>query len=438
MFDIEPGDLGPSIRSRRAMCADYNKVNSSSFRCRPQPPTTWYCAPHCVILCQNAGSHGLMGPREQLLGLIQQLYAAPGCHEGWHAFLEDVCGAMNGSGASFISLNLQSVHHASVAMTVRTDPAALRAYHDHWGAFDPWACSPRLSELGSEGVIIGDGLISHVQFRRTAFYADFGRPYDIVRCIAGMIESGPQVFSVISINGTERRGAFGAAESALLNALMPHLRRALQLHRRLVSAETISHDLAGAIDRARHAVLLVTAAGRVTFMNSAAERLVATRDVLTVDGGELRAAGADDTARLRSLLADAAATSMGRGVGAGGALALGRPSGRRPLMAFVSPLPGRKVLFPTSDPATAMVVVTDPERGEIPDADVLGTLLGLTPAEAKLTRLLAEGFTIKDAAAGLDLRTETVRTRVKTIFEKTSTHSQAALGRLALSLTTRL
>jgi len=173
-------------------------------------------------------------------------------------------------------------------------------------------------------------------------------------------------------------------------------------------------------------------------MNRAAERLIATRDVLTLDRGELRAARASDTTRLRSLLADAVATSTAGGVGAGGTLALGRSSGGRPLMTCVSPLCGRKTHFPGIAPAAAMVIVTDPERGEVPDADVLGALLRLTPAEAKLTRLLALGFTINDAAVDLGLRRDTVRTRVKTIFEKTSTHSQAALMRLALLATTRL
>jgi len=49
-----------------------------------------------------------MDPREHLLGLIEQLYAAPGTAEGWHPFLDRLCTILNGSAASFISHDLTS------------------------------------------------------------------------------------------------------------------------------------------------------------------------------------------------------------------------------------------------------------------------------------------------------------------------------------------
>jgi len=49
-----------------------------------------------------------------------------------------------------------------------------------------------------------------------------------------------------------------------------------------------------------------------------------------------------------------------------------------------------------------------------------------------LTHLVAQGITLDEASARLGLRVETVRTRLKTIFEKTDTHRQADLVRLVL------
>jgi PAS domain-containing protein len=54
---------------------------------------------------------------------------------------------------------------------------------------------------------------------------------------------------------------------------MPHIQRGLQLHRRLVTSEGLVETLADAVDVTAHAVLLVNAAGRVTFMNRAATQL---------------------------------------------------------------------------------------------------------------------------------------------------------------------
>ena len=68
----------------------------------------------------------------------------------------------------------------------------------------------------------------------------------------------------------------------------------------------------------------------------------------------------------------------------------------------------------------------------LPDADVLRQVFGLTPAKAALASLLAMGLTLHQAAGTLHVTRETVRSRLKTIFQKTGTHRQADLVRLLL------
>ena len=82
--------------------------------------------------------------------------------------------------------------------------------------------------------------------------------------------------------------------------------------------------------------------------------------------------------------------------------------------------------------AAAVVSITDPEVTAVPDDVTLSQTFGLTPAEARLTRLLAEGTSLAEAAARLGLRRETARTRIKIIFEKTGTHRQAELVSLVM------
>lgn len=375
-----------------------------------------------------------MDAADRLLDLLEKLYAAPGTDDGWLAFLNDLQGAMSGSAVTFISHDFRE-RYTSTAMTTLTDAASLKEYRDHWGAQDPWAYSKRLQRVGAGSVVIGDELIAHTDMKRTAFYNDFARHHDVVRCVVGMIELAPRVMSVVSVNGSERRGPFDNEQAALLEQLMPHLHRALQVHRRVSAAEGISEGVASVIARSSRAVFLTDVEGRVTFMNAAASQLVAMRDGLTVERGQLRAARPSDTTSIQVLLADVVKTSNGDGLGAGGALALGRPSGRRPLAVLVCPMSRRRTVFPGLETAAAMVFVSDPERSTVPDEDMLQALFGLTPAESKLTHLLAQGVSLQEAAARLSLRSETVRCRVKTIFEKTSTHGQAELVRLILSAT---
>lgn len=80
---------------------------------------------------------------------------------------------------------------ANVAVTTRTDPDALQQYRTHWHLYDPWLCSPRTAPLRCGDVIIGDELIAPAEFRRTAFYNEFSRGFDIAQALAGMVEMGP-------------------------------------------------------------------------------------------------------------------------------------------------------------------------------------------------------------------------------------------------------
>jgi DNA-binding CsgD family transcriptional regulator len=248
-----------------------------------------------------------------------------------------------------------------------------------------------------------------------------------------MVEAGPRVVSAFSVNGSERRGPFDDSDCAILRAVMPHLLRALQIHRRLNVADATSHALASAIHRASTAVFLVDAGGRVIFMNGCASRIAVMRDGIAVENGELRGPRVADTMRIRELLADAVKTSSHEGRGPGGMLAVGRPSGRRPLTLIVSPMLRRPTDLPGTDGAAAMVFVSNPDQVAVPDDAALRALYALTPAEAKLTKLRVQGLSLNEAAARLGLRRETVRSRVKSVFEKTTTCSQSELVALILA-----
>jgi DNA-binding CsgD family transcriptional regulator len=366
---------------------------------------------------------------DDLLALVQSVYAAPGTLDAWQGFLDSLCERVKGSCASFISV--RSDHQANIAVTARTDPAALNAYQQHWGALDPWGASPKLALVAAGETIVGDELVSDTDLKRTAFYADFARVHEIERCLVGVIEAGPAGVSVVSINRTARGAAFGIEESALLGALMPHLQRALQLHRRLNIADAVVGHAFEVLDHVNHAVLLLDEGARLTTANRRGRALLRQRDGLVVHQGELRAATASDTAKLRALVGQAIETSRGIGVSPGGRLILGRPSSRRPLHVIVSPVAGRQEFFDRT-PVRAMVIVVDPEPRTVPDEECIRAVLGVTPAEARLAHALATGLRLEEAACRIGVSLNTARTRLKTIFDKTNVHRQVDLMLLIL------
>ena len=136
------------------------------------------------------------------------------------------------------------------------------------------------------------------------------------------------------------------------------------------------------------------------------------------------------------MIAQCARTSAADGIGAGGMVAIDRPSGRRPLRAVVSPVPRHRPGMEGSAPesAAAMVIVSDPESLMVPDEDLLRMMFHLTPAESRLAQRLARGASLPEAAGDLRLSVETVRKRLKAVFEKTGTSRQPELISLLVTI----
>jgi len=365
---------------------------------------------------------------DRLLHLIELLYAAPGSHAGWQRFMLGLCTVVDGTAASFISHNLPN-GSGSVAVTVGTDECALAAYMSQWIHQDPWARSPAARNLQAGAIVLGHHIVSRAALKRTTFYNEFSRRLDIGQSIVSVVESGPRRLSGFSINGSDRRAEFDARDVGLLTALMPHMQQALALHRRLSDIDGERHYGAEALNAVGHAVFQTDGHGLIRHVNGAGGILLRNRDGISVDRGALRAATPADTARLRHLIGSAAATAGGVGIEHGGRLLVGRPSGRRPLRVLVAPATGSQDPFGAREPR-ALVFIADPDRHPLPSEIEVRALFGLTAAEARLARALADGLTLTEAARQFEQSPATLRTRLKAVFDKTDTHRQSELVQL--------
>jgi DNA-binding CsgD family transcriptional regulator len=367
---------------------------------------------------------------DHLLGLVDRLYAAPGSADGWRDFLADLCAALDATAGSFVSHNL-SRHEAAVGVTARTPAELMADYLRGWGAHDPWAYSQRWRKLAPGQVALGEWLIPRAELRRTPFFNECSFKYDTTSCLATKVEEHGGKISFLTLNRGEATGSFDAEHVALLQALMPHLQRALQVHRRLAQAERITCVSLDSLDRLGHAVFVLDAGGRVAVTNRAADELVARHDGVGVVHGELEGASAAATTRLRLAIASALRVAHDPINEAGRALWLPRPSGQSPWRVVVSSLPAGPPCFGL-DPGGAIVFVNVPGRRRAVDATILQAQFDLTGAEARLVATLSEGHDLGASARRLGITVGTARTRLKRVFQKTGVHSQAQLMRRVL------
>lgn len=165
---------------------------------------------------------------------------------------------------------------------------------------------------------------------------------------------------------------------------------------------------------------------RIWFENCAAQSLLERCDGLRRVGDLL---GVEDP-RVRRAMCDAVRAVRQGPFDAQCDIIIDRPSGRAPLVAAISTAP--RALSETDDDHFALVHLLDVDQA--PSFERLcrraRAMFALTGAEMDvLARLLTEQ-SIGQIAAGRGTTIETVRSQVKSLLRKTSSHRHSELGRL--------
>ncbi|WP_099828002.1 response regulator [Oceaniglobus indicus] len=191
-----------------------------------------------------------------------------------------------------------------------------------------------------------------------------------------------------------------------------------QVHR-LRSARSEGFQIA-ALDRLAIGIVLLDSDGGVVHTNFAAKNLA--QQAQSSLGSRLTAQG-EDGRRLCALVAEVTSDTRS------GAALLLNPDDRRVMVIGRSLGSSR-----AQNGATAMLTLCDPMRREALDAAALRQLFDLTPTEACVARLVADGLRRDQVAERLGVSATTVAFHLRNIFDKTGTHRQADLVALILSM----
>ncbi len=389
----------------------------------------------------------------RLLALTEEIYDAAAGGTPWTAVgggLKALVGARSASlmAGDFLAGRAEILCHADIP-----EEAAV-AYRRHYRHVDLW--TNRAAQVLARGAgagpprvsASGELLVPDAEFLRSEFYCDFGRRYGLRYVVGTVVQLGEAGAMPIGLHRPEGMERFGAAEKRLLEAVLPHLRRALQLRHRLDgAAASVAPPGTAALDALSMGVLVVDADLRVLVVNAAAEAMTAGAGAALrlrrATAGTGRGAAAATTAEAghrgdRAALAELVqATALGGR--SGGAVRLRDATSIPALAALVMPLPRRLSDAPgagmgrTADRALVLLreLAAAPAA---PPVDLLRGLFGLTRAEAEVARALAGGATKRAVADARGLREATVRTQVRAVLDKTGAANLRDLERLLAGL----
>jgi len=279
------------------------------------------------------------------------------------------------------------------------------------------------------GVFHGQELLSENTLLDSEVYADWYRTAGIFHAVAGLFAVSNDL-GVVSIGRPRGAKDFDQRDGARLDILVPHLQRAVQIHQRLSVAEQERALTFEVLERLALGVCVVEADARVIFANSVARRVLQPGQALTVSRGCLRLRPSAQQRQLEKTVREAASTSAGQGMSAGGFIAVPQPAGP-PLSLLVSPYRSRGAGDFPSRPS-ALVVFADPDSQLHAPEDALAQMFRLAPSESRLVSALIAGQTMADYADRVGITINTAKTQMRQIFLKTGYNRQADVIRAAL------
>lgn len=285
--------------------------------------------------------------------------------------------------------------------------------------------------LPVDQVVTLDEIIDHDTYLKGEFFKQYVEPRQVRYVLAVDIlgEQGRE-FRLRFTRPAEAED-FSASDKALMQALIPHFKRALNLHTRLGQMQTEMELYADVMSSMLVGSVILDAAGTVLRINSVAQAILAERDGLSLVQNTLSARYRNENRELRRMIRQTLEISPGEPTIAE-ALSIPRPSGRAALSLLIRPIPLSESADGANRPST-IVFIRDPERSLHPSFELVQQLFHFTPAEARLALLLTDGLTLDEAAEEMAIRKNTARAHLRSIFSKAGVKRQITLVRLLLN-----
>ncbi len=373
------------------------------------------------------------------LQLIDEIYAAALDQARWQRVLQIIARKYPDQLLD-ISIHDRSANLDHV-LVENCDSGLVENFRKHYHKVNPWAPYKIAIPVAPE-VSWAHKVYPIEKYLGSEFYNDFMKP-------AGNLEDsmGTVLFrdsdrvAVIASSYCLRYQDSALEVAELLRTVSPHMQRSLELSRKFQGGDIAHSMLSAALDCLEPAAFVIDSRNRLVLHNNTGEALLRSHDVVYLNReSKLHCLEPDDDCAL----AAAIATHRTSGNGAHPSssrlyLRLKRPHDN-PVVALIAPLildgEAHANVFNSFGDSFRLFLVLLIAPGQIPRAseDMIMMALGVTKAEARLAVSLLAGKSMQEHADEFRISKNTVRTQIKSLFNKTDTRGQAGLVRRLTTL----
>jgi DNA-binding CsgD family transcriptional regulator len=277
---------------------------------------------------------------------------------------------------------------------------------------------------GSNGVMQDD----------SALYQDWMKPNGMYHVGGAQLVDNDTHKAGIAILRDENSGEWTDGDLRVINEILPHLRRALNIHSEFTFLRLRQDALLKGFDRLVIGLILYDHNVQPVYINPTAEAIIESHPGMQLIDGELILTNPDEDRKLRNIILHAAEIDPDDSWKQSVAIGITHPDIEAPLPLLVTPMHAHMI---TSDldyeGAKVAVFLSDPNMQQPISVDNLVSVYSLTPSEAQVAISLANGHSIDEIADKSHHSAHTIRSQLKSVFRKTGVSRQSELIKLLLT-----
>ncbi|HBO3620500.1 helix-turn-helix transcriptional regulator [Pseudomonas aeruginosa] len=362
---------------------------------------------------------------EQFSGMLGDLYQGPLETTPWQSFLN----ALNQFlAAKYVTFILRPPSDQSEGLMINTNgssAAVVTSYNQYYFSLDPFV------DLPTGKVATLDEFVCREEWLNSEFYRNFLEPVGVFHILGADIGASDGARCRIRVSRGLESPGFTEQDKAMLAYFLPHLERSVSLHTQINRIETERNLYAGAVDQFAVGTIILDENGKILQTNQVANRLLKEKDGLKISADSLQVGTPRDCQEFRRLVKQALQSQQAAGPSVVEAMRVQRPSGRTDLGIIVRSVPLSEWNEGKHCPSV-VIFVSDPEQESSAPQEIVKALFDLTPAEAHLAMLLANGLTLDEASEEQGISRNTARAHLRSTFSKTGVTRQTMLVRLIL------
>ncbi len=374
---------------------------------------------------------------KQHMGLISRIYDLPLNPDKWLDVLGEFAPTVGATGSAIMVFDpVYGEHHVNVNTTsLPITTAQIEEYNGLFGAeekaaYAKIAASPKRG-FTTDIEILGLKTLEEQADLPAVKWLD--KHLGVRHRAASCLNLKRIWIDLMTIQYANNRGPITENEKATGTFFLDHLAKSIELGRSFGVLKSRFDGVLGVLDRFHMGIFVLSPNGSVVVKNTEAKRILEAGDGLSLSrDGRLQPSDDAERASLKNIITRAISTAQAEDNRAEQLMTIERNSGNDPYLVEVSPIRDHGEI--ESDFKGCIVFVIDPNKTDVVSTDGMQALYQLTGAESEICKLIAQGLETGDMADSKNITSETVRSHIKKILQKTGVNNRSQLVRLALAV----